>query len=343
MSKKQRIIGFDFIRVVAAFMVVAIHSNVYYLSFRDGSIRWFLIMELTALCVIAVPLFFMVSGACNLTEEGIISFRTLYCKKIPKQFVPFLVWSVIYVLARIATGKIALSSNAFISLIWEPAYYQFWFMYTLLGLYICIPLFQLFLQKAERKLLQYVLVIWVFGSVIIPMLVRYIPGFQISGHFNFMFLEGYWGYFLLGGYLQRYPVKNSKKWGQLFFAVGVLITYISAVLEWKYTNPNEYYGYVYGAYLLPGAVLASIGAFLVLAQWEPTGKTRDIITHFSGLSMGIYYVHTLVIAALELYFSRFGNLFGACIFKWILVCFISVVLTEIIKKISFLKKWLLPG
>ena len=343
MEKKERIIGFDLIRAVAAFMVVAIHSNVYYLDFRDGSFHWFIIMELTALCVIAVPLFFMVSGACNLVDEEDISLRRLYFKKIPKQFIPFLIWSLIYVFARIAMGKISFSPVAFISLLWEPAYYQFWFMYTLLGLYICIPLFQLLVQKAEKRVLQYILLIWGIGSVVLPAMVRYIPGFRLSSHFNFVFLEGYWGYFLLGAYLRKYPVENSKHLGWLLFVSGVCITGISAIIEWSFSNPDKYYGYVYGAYLLPGAVFASVGAFLMMQQWNPLGKIRELVVWFSGLSMGVYYVHTLIIAGLELFFVRFGNSLYACILKWVIACLLSVIFTVIIRRIRFLKKWFLPG
>lgn len=341
MEKKQRIIGFDLMRAVATFMVVAIHSNVYYLGFRDGSLRWFIIMELTALCVIAVPLFFMVSGACNLVGEESISLRKLYLKRIPKQFVPFLLWSLIYVFARISMGKLALTARAFYSLIWEPAYYQFWFMYTLLGLYLCIPLFQLLVQKADKKLLQYILLIWMVGSVVLPTMVRYIPGFQLSSHFDFVFLEGYWGYFLLGAYLRKYPVKHGKSFGAVLFVSGILVTGIAAVLEWYLTVPDRYYGYVYGSYLLPGAVAASVGAFLMVQQWKIVGKTGEIIVFLSRMSMGVYYIHMLVITTLELFFVRFGNSLCACFLKWTIACFVSVILSIVIRRIRVLSKYLL--
>lgn len=338
---EKRIIGYDLIRIIASLMVVAIHSNVYYLGFNDGSTRWFIIMELTALCVIAVPSFFMVSGAGNLVRENTISLKELYQKKIPRQFIPFALWSIIYLIARMVMCKIPVSITGFVSLIWEPAYYQFWFMYSLLGMYIAIPVFQFMIQRMDKKILQYTLVVWICSSVILPMLCRYIPGFKISEHFDLGFLEGYWGYFLLGGYLRKYPIKKAKMKGILLLFVGVLITSVSAIIEWLYTGPQNYYGYVFGAYLLPGAVMASAGTFLLLSNVSLSGKARDIVLHVSGLSMGIYYTHTMIINIIERLFTHLENSVGTAALKWLIVCVFAGLTTETIKRIGILRKYLL--
>lgn len=322
-------------------MVVAIHSNVYYLSFRDGSARWFVAMELTALCVISVPLFFMVSGAVNIGREETITFKELFCRKIPKQFIPFVNWSIIYVVTRMAMGKITVSVDGFISLLWEPAYYQFWFMYSLLAIYLCIPVFQFLLQKADKKILQYILVVWLIGSVFFPLGLRYIPRFRISEHFDLIFLEGYWGYFFLGGYLRKYRLKNSKKLGRILMIAGVTTTGVASAVEWLFTDPQKYYGYVYGAYLLPGAVMATVGVFLLLSEVEIQGKNRERILYISGLSMGVYYVHTLVIGSLEVFFVEYGIGVGIAIIKWLLACSLSAFITAIIQNMKCRKGLLL--
>ncbi len=295
---KQRVIGYDLIRIISAIMVVAIHSNANYLYEQKGSLEWFVIMGITALCVIAVPLFFMVSGATNLCRED-IDLKGLWAKKIPRQFIPFFIWSLIYVVLRIATNKIPLSFKSFASLIWEPAYYQFWFMYTLLGLYICIPIFQIILQKADKRVVQYIIAIWLMLSVIVPVATKYIPGFKISEHFNFIFLEGYWGYFFLGGYLRKYPLKQNKKIGTILAVSGFAITVVCAIIEFYFTDPTKYYGYVYSAYLLPGAVMASVGVFLIFSSLDLKEKTQRIVLKLSGLTLGIYYSHCLVLFAVQ--------------------------------------------
>ncbi len=331
---KTRIIGYDVIRIISAFMVVAIHSNACYLYDRIGSFSWFVIMELTALCVVAVPLFFMVSGATNLCREP-IEIKSLYTKKIPKQFIPFLIWSAIYIVARIALNKIPLSFSSFASIIWEPAYYQFWFMYTLLGLYICIPVFQLILEKADKRLLQYIIALWVLLSVILPTALRYIPGFKISSHFEFGFLEGYWGYFFLGGYLRKYPIVNGKKIGAILAAAGVAVTGICSVIEYFFTDPLRYYGHVYSAYLLPGAAMAAVGLFLVMSECSVKEKYQKNVESLSGLTLGVYYVHCLVLFALQTIFDKIPEEYNLVmsVASVVSAFAISAAITAIIKKI----------
>ena len=44
MSKAKRNIGYDLIRIIAIFMVVAIHSHVAPLAINHGSTEWFVVL-----------------------------------------------------------------------------------------------------------------------------------------------------------------------------------------------------------------------------------------------------------------------------------------------------------
>lgn len=335
----SRIIGLDVIRVIAAAMVVAIHSNVYYLYPKDGSLTWFIEMEFTALCVVSVPLFFMVSGAVNAGRNNIITLDVLFKRKLPKLIIPFFLWSIIYVSARIGIGKMPLSLNAFLSLIWEPAYYQFWFIYSLIGMYICIPIFQYLIQNANKVLLIYILKLWFLFSIILPLAIRYIPGFKISEHFNLIFLEGYWGYFFLGAYLKKYPIANPLSVGCILTIIGTLLTGCGAIIE--FYNVIPYYGYVYTSYLLPGVVVSSLGLFLIFSNINYSSRTESFFTYLSERSMGVYYVHTMIIGVIEIYMNTLDKSLHWMLLKWLIACFVSLFVVELIKRIPLLNKYLL--
>lgn len=341
MPADTRIIGYDIMRIVAATMVICIHSNVYFLEKCADQRQWLIIMIMTALCVVSVPLFFMVSGAGNLVKEDVISIKRLLKVKIPKVFIPFLIWSIIYVVLRIAMGKIEATTEAFTSLIHEPAYYQFWFMYSLLGLYLCIPFFQYIVINANKRLLQYIIAFWMISSLVLPMLERYIPGFKLSSHFNLIFLEGYWGYFFAGGYLRKYPPRHDKKVGLILLVVGLAITAASAVIEWLYTPPAQYYGYVYCAYLLPGAAMMSIGLFLLLQRLRVRVFWRDIIYYLSGLTMGIFYVHTILVNGYEMIFKDVAPTPLNAVIKLLVVFCSAILICAVLKAIKPINKYLL--
>lgn len=341
MNPGERLIGYDMIRIIAATMVVCIHSNVFFLERARNETEWLIIMLMTAICVVSVPLFFMVSGAGNLVKEEIISFKILFKKKIPKVFIPFVIWSLIYVVIRIAIGKIEFNPQAFLSLLWEPAYYQFWFMYALSGMYLCIPVFQWLIIRSDKKLLQYVILFWIISSLIFPMFVRYIPGFKLSSHFNLIFLEGYWGYFFLGGYLRKYSISKPVKKGAIIATVGTIITLVSALLEWKLTPTDRYYGYVYQSYLLPGAAMMTIGLFLILQHIKFTQIQKKVIVCLSGLTMGIFYIHCLLINIYEIVFKHISPTPLNAVIKLAVVLAMALVTCYGLKKIKPINRYLL--
>lgn len=341
MNSKERIIGYDIMRIVAASMVVCIHSNVYFLQNATHTLHWLVIMLMTASCVVSVPIFFMVSGAGNLVRDDVISTIHLFKIKIPKIFIPFLIWSIIYVLARIAMGKIEANAYSFFSLLWEPAYYQFWFMYSLLGMYLLLPVFQYLIIKMDKCLLQYIIIFWILSSLILPMLVRYIPGFKLSIHFNLIFLEGYWGYFILGGYLRKYPISHEKLMGSVLFIGGLIITFAGALIEWNWTPAGKYYGYVYSSYLLPGAAMMTIGLFMLFQHIKIRDKYRRTIYYLSGLTMGVFYIHTMLVNGYEMIFKDVAPTPLNAIIKFIIIIMVAFFICSVLRSIKPLRKFLL--
>lgn len=345
MSTAKRNTGYDIIRIIAIFMVVAIHSHVAPLSVNQGTTVWYFVMLMQTLCVIAVPLFFMVSGALLLSGEGSVSIEELYKKRIPKQAIPFIVWSIVYVLARVVMGKIPFSIEAFTSLLYEPAYYQFWFMYTLLAIYLILPFLQTLVKNCDKKKTEYILILWAVFSVIVPLASRYVPGFKISEHVGLVLCEGYLGYFILGYYLSKYKrdVKPCK--ASLLWVAGAVVTAVCAIAEYVYSSKTgaDYSGYIYQAYIVPGAVASSVGVFLLFQnkKYKPKEKSVKAITRLSSLSIGVYYIHMLVLTVVEYVGIKGEDNIFVLIIKIISVYTISSVGAYIISKIPILKRLLM--
>jgi surface polysaccharide O-acyltransferase-like enzyme len=341
---KQRTIGYDFIRIIAIFLVVVIHSNVAYLGQEQGSVGWYFVMLCTSACLVAVPLFFMVSGALLLDAEEVISIKTLFFKRILKQAIPFFAWSLLYVLARIVMGKVEFGITAFTDLFKEPAYYQFWFMYSLFAIYLLLPILQAVVLKLDRKYLEYLLVLWVVFSVAFPIMQKFIPGFAISEHVDLILCEGYIGYFLLGFYLKKYHSGCSHKKGLAIGVIGLVGTGCAAAAECLLTlQKGSYQGFFYQAYLTPFVAFAATGCFLFFQNFPlgEKGKTITCLQTGSKLSFGVYYVHMLVLTALE-YVGLTGETNLLLLVVKILLCYvISFVAAFVIAKIPYVKKVLM--
>ena len=342
---KERKLGYDLVRIISILMVVAIHSNVAYLSGEQGTAGWYFVMLLTSVCLVSVPLFFMVSGALLLDTEEVISLKPLFFKRILKQAIPFLVWSVIYVVVRIINNKIPFTLSAFTDVLHTPAYYQFWFMYSLLAIYLLLPVLQAIVIKLEKKHVEYLLILWAIFSIIVPVLQRFIPKLKLSEHADLVICEGYIGYFLLGYYLKKYHSLVSCKKALFFGLIGIMITAIFAVLEYVVCAKNGtiYIGYFYKTYLTPFVVLAVVGLFLFFQNAKYTDKEKPIklLNTGSNLSIGVFYVHMLVLTLLEyLGFTGENNVL-IVLLKIVSVYGVSVLISLIISKIPFVKKILM--
>lgn len=340
---KTRNVGYDFIKTLAIFLVVIIHANVAYLGANRGGFAWNCVMLLTSVCLVAVPLFFMVSGALLLDVEEVLPLKTLFKKRILKQAIPFIVWSLIYVVVRMIMGKLPFGVSAFTDLLHEPAYYQFWFMYSLLAIYLLLPILQAVVLKLEKKYIEYILILWLIFSTVFPVMQRWIPGFGISEHVDLILCEGYIGYFLLGYYLKKYHSEVSWKTGLWLGLAGIFATGIACVLEWQCKKGGGYQGYFYQAYLTPFVVVAVTGLFLLFQNlpWTQKEKPRKLLQITSTLSIGVFYVHMLVLTVLE-YVGLTGatNILLLAV-KIILGYGVSLVAAFVISKIPYVRKVLM--
>lgn len=90
---KQQILYLDLIRVAACVFVVAIHCNPWLFTIPRGIDMAFAFASMLLIGV-AVPLFFMISGALLLPVQ--MDTVRFYERRIPKIVWPLLIWGILY-------------------------------------------------------------------------------------------------------------------------------------------------------------------------------------------------------------------------------------------------------
>ncbi len=98
-SEKKIIYWADLIRVIAIFLVVVIHvsGQVTNVWGKIPTLEWMIGNIYGGIARVAVPLFFMISGYLLLPRSE--SLGSFYTKRMPRVVIPFVVWSVIYLLS----------------------------------------------------------------------------------------------------------------------------------------------------------------------------------------------------------------------------------------------------
>lgn len=273
----------DLCRAIAIFLVVLAHVN-----YKGPGLSWIPI-SYYALTRVAVPLFFMVSGHLLLSKnEPILDFLR---KRALKVFVPFLIWSVIYLVWKQEAFGQSLTSMIkiyLIKILRGPRENHLWFFYELFGLYLFTPILRIYVQKASAKDMLYFLGIW-FTLVPVVLLIQEFTPIKIG--FSYQFLEWYIGYYIAGYFFGRIDFRRGQK------AIS-LVVFLSCLIM---TGTSMYLAGINGLktqyfedYLSVNVVVMSISLYICLINIPLPESYYPAVRLVSRASFGIYLAHVIV-------------------------------------------------
>lgn len=209
----KRIEYLDYLRAFAAFAVVLLHVSA--VGFRQSSPytpEWHAFNFYDSISRWGVPIFVMISGALFLNPDKEFNIKKLYKKNIVRIITSFFFWSTFYAL----TVSILIKHNTSIVYIGGRIICgesHLWFLYMILGIYVCIPLLRPI--TFNKLLVNYFLIIAFITTFIMPSL------FELLYHLTGPYLSmidvlhrayntiglnialGYSSYFVLGHYLNN--------------------------------------------------------------------------------------------------------------------------------------------
>ena len=322
----NRMVWLDVVRCVAMLMVIGVHCiDPFYIS---PTMR--VIPEYTHWAAIygsllrpSVPLFVMMTGLLLLPVRQ-QPLGTFYKKRIFRVLFPFLIWSVLYSMFPWFTGLLGLpkeiigdffcytqghESQSLIDSLKDVAMIPFnfshkenhmWYIYLLIGLYLYMPFFSAWVERASNKTKQIFLFIWIV-SLFIPYIREYVANmlFDRSGYVfgtdtwnefsMFYYFAGFNGYLLLGHYLKEggngnalkifWPFSGSSKDDRLtndwsvwktflicavMFAIGYYVTYTGFSTTAANPNATETEMELYFTFCSPNVLLMTLAMFLML-------------------------------------------------------------------------------
>jgi surface polysaccharide O-acyltransferase-like enzyme len=295
----------DPIRTVAIILVILLHASIEAypnvdLMSPQGVQIWWASNIYDSIARVCIPLFVMLAGALLLqpskADEPIgVFFR----KRLSRIGVPFLFWGAAYFIwSFLVNGKPLNSANVAQGILTGP-YYQFWFLYLLIGLYLVTPVLRVFFKHADWRILKYLIIVWFVGTAIIPLMTLFGPYSLNEGVFVF---TGWLGYFLLGAYLLR--VQLHRRW--LLYA-GLLGGILWSIIGTYLTVGSL--GEKFGAFFYDASsfniIIASAALFLLLLA-IPNQALKEKFPSFSRLlhvisvnTLPIFLFHVMVLEALQ--------------------------------------------
>lgn len=320
-EENKRIIWLDIVKLIAIFMMIAVHctDNV---TPDERSAPWYNLWGSLygSLMRPAIPLFVMVTGALLLPVKQNIS--TFYTKRLTRVVIPFLVWSALYNLFPWITGILGLPpevigdffvwaeqdqsfSGALHRILMIPFNFsmfavQMWYVYLLIGLYLYMPIFSSWVKQASAKEQKIFLVIW-FISLFIPYLKEYISkdlwGTCSWNEFGLLYyFAGFNGYLLLGHYI----MENNINWGWKklaaigipCFLIGYCITFFGFKSITSFPGQPAEKVELFFTYCSPNVLMMALPIFLAARKLKVRNiKVQRFITSISTCTFGIWMSH----------------------------------------------------
>lgn len=312
----RRTIYMDVLSILSCVAVVYLHcSNVVFLN--EGNLMWFLAIVVQAVFSFAVPVFFMLSGANLLGYREKYDTKTFLKKRLKRVIVPLAGFSLLYyIISCCAPGAFGLPvrepsvSGFIIELLTNRICDVYWFMYSIISLYLVTPL--LSCAARDTHLLRYLLALSFVSTAVIPLVNRFDPTHTLLSLFAIPYLTGPIFFYLLGYYVQHCVEIDDRIRGVLiaclFASLGIMIgmtfkTNVShTVMSGTYADYDNFYVNIQNVF----CIVYSCAIFGLMKRAEPWLRERDVFHSagfrlLSSVTLYVYLIHMLVINMLDVY------------------------------------------
>lgn len=322
----NHIVWLDVMRFVAMFTVVCCHCadpfNFYTGEIPDniGEIK-FWGAAYGAFLRPCVPLFVMITGALLLPVKGEAS--VFYKKRIPRVLWPFLIWSVLYNLFPWFTGvlglnpevildffpysgeeatqqslSVSLKNIAEIPLNFSLLDVHMWYIYLLIGLYLYLPIFSAWVEKASDKAKLWFLAAWGI-TTLLPYYYEYVSPYlwgtcSWNSYGMLYYFAGFNGYLMLGHYLRKleWPVGKILAIGIPMFVIGYAVTFFGFRHVTSLPEFSDELLELFFTYNSLNVVMMTAPIFMLVKKVNIKSLTvQKALANLTLCGFGVYMVH----------------------------------------------------
>lgn len=319
--ERERIVFLDWLRAIACFMVIVVHScEPFYLggegtliaSLSDG--LWVTFID--SMFRASVPLFVLASSYLLFPVKT--DSRTFFKRRFTRVLIPLLIWSVLYTLIPLyGTENYDVIGNIKQWIFNFPAQGgHLWFVYMLVGIYLLMPMISPWAEKLSKKEEEIFIALWAVTTVL-PLL-RPLAANMTGGNAQmygeaswnefgaFYYVSGFVGYVMLGHYFRRWVKEMS--WGRtLAYALPCLVFgYLIVAGGFFMRMPGNFpvegpidiavYMEMTWCFATFGVALQTVGYFLIIRKFNSSGKFYEkAVLPLSKMSYGMYLMHIFIL------------------------------------------------
>lgn len=338
----QRKVHLDFLRIIAIILVVFNHTPAFHFPVSGhAEVSW---SEFFMICAsiadkVAVPLFFMISGALLLSKKEALS--TLLKKRVLRMLTALILFLFAQNTIFYFSGHLTLRQATFNIIEGRTPAEATWFLYGYLAFLLMLPLLRLLVEKMEKQHLIYLIALHFILVEFIPFshtqLDNWLP---FTAHCKT--LSNIYIYAILGYYLEhRVSLQSiSKKHLCILSAASLIAILIGAILTmlpfiiWGHT-PSQTKSCFTGSVLLPCIfiyIAARKQGELPMPRWM-----NVMITALGSACFTVMLTENIFRAAIAHHIQGYATQYYSSIVVTVLVCCCGWFCGIIAKHIPWIK------
>ena len=313
----------------------------------------------------SVPFFVMLTGALLLPVRT--SGSAFYRKRIPRVACPLLLWGILYSLFPYLLGRAGIGANVVQSFFpyagsdfltqelevslkhifllpfsFPSVGLHLWYVYLLIGLYLYMPIFSCWVERASERGKLYFLLAWGVASAL-PFYTYFISheiwGTCAWNGFGMLYyFAGYNGYLLLGHYLRNrtWSMRKLLLLGLPLFATGFAITYFGRAYLLSLPHCTEQMAELFWTNNSPNVIMMTVPLFMACKAIHVSSPTLcRLLATLPRCGFGIFMIHYFFVGYSVIAMRWLGVPLGLQIpaaavvtlaLSWIIIAFLRQIL-----------------
>lgn len=340
--KKDRIIYFDILNILACISVVLLHcSGIVHKYTPTRAWKTSLIVEV--ICYWAVPVFVMLTGATLMKYREKYDTKTFFKKRISKVVIPLIFWSLFMLIWKYTIGNLKITdwsiSNILNMIFANKEEFTYYFMFVIIGVYLTLPVLSILAEDKYRKTLWYLVGGMFITKSVLPVVLKAF-GITYNNYLTILF-DGYIIFVILGYLLST--MNLTKKRRCLIYILGILSCILRYFVTYYLSTRDGHINKILFGYTQFHSVLLASAVFIFIKNinWDKfikKEKYKNILAKIAGCSFGVYLIHMIVMYYEKTLFnidvrSILWRTVGA-----ILTYVISVLIVLFLKKVPIFRK-----
>ncbi|MBP1575773.1 MAG: acyltransferase family protein [Oscillospiraceae bacterium] len=347
-SLQKKKIHVEILRTIAIYFVMFNHTGgfFYFAKSIDDPLYYFY-MSVSVLCKVAVPVFFMITGALLLKKEETL--KTLITKRILKFSLILVTISLFYYLL--------LNRNWSVTDFAEKVYSTnittgLWYLYSYIGILFMLPILRKLVKNLTEKEYLYIFICHLLFVGVVPILEYLIWQGEVTLNNNFstmLFTINNVYYVLLGYYCEN--ILDIKKITSKNIAYGILLSLIAIAVSCCMTNykiniigtedNNALESFFSSLISIPSFTLYVV--FRKLCAKEIPQRVEMFIAEIGGSVFGAYLFEKLIRMVTAFVYGGFNKIIGPF---WASIVWVGagmtfgLVIITLLKKIPFIGKYI---